>query len=65
MVTRDSCRNCSMPSALCNCLPPVVVARGGEGSCEACALPVRPHERIHVFGENWCMHISCPKDARA
>ena len=40
--------------------PPVSIAHGFEGSCEACSVPVQVGDRVHVYGDDVVVHERCP-----
>lgn len=40
--------------------PPVSIAHGFEGSCEACGVLVQVDERIHVYADDVVVHERCP-----
>lgn len=40
--------------------PPVSIAHGFEGSCEACGVLVQVGDRIHVYADDVVVHECCP-----
>lgn len=41
--------------------PPVSIAHGHEGSCEACTLRIDAGERVHKYADDVVVHERCPR----
>lgn len=45
--------------------PPLSIAHGFEGSCEACDVLVQVGDRVHVYADDVVVHERCPGRERA
>lgn len=41
--------------------PPVSIAHGFEGSCEACRILIQVDDPIRVYGDDVVVHERCPR----